>query len=136
MKGRVEIFSSKQVIPKSLLESVPQDMVPLVWEDALGDTVISVEKRVVGTHPVYVSFYSSWPATWWQHFKQDVIQPLTRGSVTPFGKWLDRWANKVRRTEHEREQTVYQHFCPHIETPDKKAHMEFLLHGPHAFEQT
>lgn len=116
--------SAQHLIPRSQLY---WDDKEVAIRDALDGVIVEVEKKVLVSQPVYLSYYAAAPASWWQHFKRDVLCWGT--PVTWVGWWIHQ---KIRdsvkyETIIDREDTVHQRVCPHLPVSDYKAHVEFLL---------
>lgn len=122
----------KRLIPESTLEAAgwPE----LVTEMTAEGLLLSVSKYVTvdGEHECYSLV--KWPRSWWDHFKLEVGLRLTKGSVTPFGKRLDRRIlDSIRWEIREHRYTYYRRVCPHLPIEswmDKSAidrHVQFVL---------
>lgn len=116
---------NRRMIPESTLEAAgwPELEAELTAEGL----ILSVSKYVTvdAEHECYS--FVQWPRTWWDHFKLEVGLRLTKGSVTTFGKWLDRRIlDSINWEQREHRYTYYRRVCPHlpIESWMKGSHIQ------------
>lgn len=94
---------------------------------------LSIEARMLAGGKEVVTWTVYRPSTWWQHFKRDVLVPLTKHPSTGVGRRVRAWAEDVEEEKLHFEQSVYTRFCPHIAVPDQRTHIEFVLNDRDTF---
>lgn len=100
-----------------------------------GQVVRSLEGYVLAGCPQEFYHMVSWPRTWWQHLKRDVLSRWTANPSTPLGRWIDSRISWIDLVYDEKVETFYAKVCPHgaVEA-DPSKHLRFLTYdadSPH-----
>jgi hypothetical protein len=122
-----EMVGAIHVIPRS---HWIQSHNPRVFvEERVDELIVKVEAEVLAADPVTIYWEVRYPASWWDHFKKDVLLPLTRNPSTQLGKRLYQWAWDWKWERASHKETVNRRVCPHLDvppTPQGRSHVEWL----------
>lgn len=116
------VVSVRQAITRQALAELYD--VEVFMEDHAEKMVVQIERKVAADFKENIYWMVGYPASWWQHFKRDVLIPLTANPSTWLGRWLFEQACKVNLERKEFERDVWTRICPHLEIPANKP-------GPH-----
>lgn len=120
-----EVVRGREMVLDSTLDSAINTKVFL--EAVVDGLVIEVERRVAATQPEHIYFHRKVPRTWWDHFKRDVLLPLTENPSTRLGERILGWVfSTISFEEIEVDRTVYRKVCPHLDLGDRYRHVEWL----------
>ena len=112
------MLCEEQVIGEAILSDASCDQ----WRDEMNRRQVRRLVSYVLAMPkerIRVSEHRSWPADWWQAFRERWF-PVW---------WLKRWPVRYERLDIEVDEQKYGPVCPHVRVQSNRAHFEFLTMG-------
>lgn len=110
-----ELVAEKILIStRKVLTSVQLDDMELrTWKNDITDgIVLEIRGYILAGCPRVITLQASYPASWWDHFKRDVLTKVVAKPLTPIGYWFrDRvtWKDTSKSLHQE----VHAKVCPH-----------------------
>lgn len=87
----------------------------VIVQQELDQIALQVTRSFAAVGRQMVSVHRSWPATWWDAFKERWFP----------GWWLRRWPAEYQKLDIER--LVYAAVCPHLMCDNQRDHIHFLV---------
>lgn len=106
------------------LMSEQVDTFPDVMMDKL---VVQLSGFVLAGAPTDVHVSVDVPMNWREHFRMTVGARISKGSVTPIGRAVWRWAGNARMTTVGQFESVNRAICPHGMNEPAGNHLEWMV---------